>query len=159
KIICISFLCFGFFLARAQQYNRIVINKTAHPAVKSAAHILAKKLAIPVSHIIEKDKIKTPTKGEIALTYGTPSKSQLKFIEKDHREVESDGYLIKFKRNSALIFAKRPRSLLYAAGDLDLWKKEQSGIYIRQPDFKIRDINKGAVKNIATLIANSGANI
>ncbi|MGH2644190.1 MAG: hypothetical protein ACRDE2_09590, partial [Chitinophagaceae bacterium] len=159
RLFFILLFCTAFLSVKAQKYHYIVVAKNAHPAVKSAAHILAQKLDIPLSHVLEKNSITIPSNEVIALDYGTPSKAQLKFIGSDPRKVKFDGYLIKFNGNSALIFGKRPRSLLYAAGDFYWWKNKHSGVYIRQPDFKIRDINKGSENDMTQLIANTGANI
>jgi hypothetical protein len=152
-------ICNFMMNVNAQDFTHILIQKDAHPAMRSAAEILANKLHIPEANILEKNKLSVPTDGTIELTYGKPSKLQLSFIGQDPQKVEFDGYLIKFEGNKALIFGKRPRSLLYAAGDLHWWKDRRSGIYVRQPDFKIRDINKGSENNMAQLIANTGANI
>ena len=159
KIIFLWLYCNSVFNADAQNFTHILLQKGAHPAIRSAAEILAKKLNIPEVNILEKTRLSVPPAGTIELAYGKPSKIQRSFIGQDPQKVEFDGYLIKFQGNKALIFGKRPRSLLYAAGDLQWWKDRRSGVYIRQPDFKIRDINKGAEDNMAQLIANTGANI
>lgn len=159
KLICILISCNGLLSLHAQDFQYIELNKNAHPAVKAAANILAQKLDIPLSHILERNKISIPRSGVIALDDGQPSKEQIKFIGQDPRKVAFDGYLIKFDGDRALIFGKRPRSLLYAAGDIYWWKSKRSGVYVRHPDFRIRDINKGSENNMAELIANTGANI
>lgn len=159
KFLITFIFCHCLISLQAQDFHYIILKRDAHPAVKSAAEMLAKKLNIPTDHILFKNKITIPTAGILELDYGQPSKAQIQFIGQDPRKVDFDGYLIKFNGNSALIFGKRPRSLLYAAGDFYWWKNKRSGLYIRQPDFKIRDINKGSENNMAELIANTGANI
>ena len=149
----------GVFQTYAQGFHYLVLNKNAHPAVKTAAALLAKKLHIPPGHILKKNQAGIPKRGEIVLDEGIPSEAQEKFLGRDPRKVAFDGYVIRFRGASALIFGKRPRSLLYAAGDANWWREKRSGIYVRQPDFRIRDINKGAADDIATLIAETGANI
>ncbi|HEX5552354.1 MAG TPA: hypothetical protein VFX43_03820 [Chitinophagaceae bacterium] len=143
----------------AQGFHYIILDTRAHPAVKAAAGIMAEKLGIPASHILEKNAPALPEAGQIVLDYGKPSRDQLEFIGQDPRQVDLDGYLIRFAGNKALIFGKRPRSLLYAAGDVYWWKHRRAGVYVRQPDFKLRDINKGSMNNMAELIARTGANI
>jgi len=145
---------------KAQNFQYIALQKNAHPAVKSAAKIMARKLNIPENHIIEKRSISIPPKGTIVLDYGKPSRKQLRYIGQDPRKVEYDGYLIKFNGNRALIFGKRPRSLLYAAGDVHWWKNRTSGIYVRQPEFKTRDISLGGghSQSVADQVAELGAN-
>lgn len=159
KTIYFLLCCIGLYQTQAQSFTHIVLQKGAHPAVRSAADILAKKLNIPQGNIVEEARLKIPEEGTIELAYGKPSKTQRSFIGQDPQKVAFDGYLIKFDGNKALIFGKRPRSLLYAAGDVHWWQTKRSGIYLRRPDFKIRDINKGPENNIAQLLANTGANI
>ncbi|WP_162923668.1 hypothetical protein [Arachidicoccus soli] len=155
-------LCFfmsALLSVQGQQYKYIVIKKDAHPAIKFAAKVIAEKLHISASHIREASEIDHPKSGMLVLDCGKPTASERQFIGQDPMDIKYDGYLIKFEKGGAMIFGKRPRSLLYAAGDLDWWKDKQSGIYLRQPDFKIRDINLGNKSNIAQLIVNTGANI
>lgn len=151
--------CFTFAL-EAQSFKNIVLRKDAHPAVKSAAEILAENLNIPKENIHLETKVSLPKEGTILLDYGNPSKAQLKFIGQDPEKVEYDGYLIKFDGNRALVFGKRPRSLLYAAGDVNLWKNRSTGVYVRQPAFKIRDCSLGDIRNesVAEKVAMLGAN-
>lgn len=144
---------------RAQNFKYIELQKNAHPAVKSAAELLAKSLHIPKSNILLKDRVSTPRNGTIVLDYGNPTSKQLKFIGQDPRKVKYDGYLIKFEGNGALVFGKRPRSLLYAAGDVELWKNRNSGVYVRQPAFKTRDCSMGNTnETVPELVAKLGAN-
>lgn len=99
-------------------------------------------------------------RGSIVLDYGNPSKAQLKFIGRDPRKVAFDGYLIRFDGNRVLIFGKRPRSLLYAAGDVNWWRNRRSGVYVRQPAFKTRDCSLGSTRDesVAEMVAKLGAN-
>ena len=143
----------------AQSYKYIFIKKDAHPAIKSAAKIIAEKFHISSSHIKEEVKLDNPKSGEIVLDCGNPSESEVQFIGQNPTDIKFDGYLIKFGNGGAMIFGKRPRSLLYAAGDFQWWKNKQGGIYLRQPDFKVRDINLGSTNNVTQLIVNTGANI
>jgi hypothetical protein len=160
--LVVALLLIGVSPAWAQNvhYNHIVLSKNAHPAVYSAAKILAKELNIPADHIITKQKVALPSAGTIVLDYGKPTSKQIHFIGRNPRTVKYDGYLIKFDSNKALIFGKRPRSLLYAAGDVNLWKNRSSGVYVRQPTFKTRDVNLGGNgETIPELVAKLGANI
>ena len=146
--------------AQAQNFHYIVLSKKAHPAVRSAANILARKLNIPADHILTKRTVSLPPKGTIELDYGQPSKKQVNFIGRNPESVKYDGYLIKFNGDRALIFGKRPRSLLYAAGDVNLWKNRTSGVYVRQPEFKTRDASLGGQgESVAELVATLGVNI
>lgn len=145
--------------ASAQSFRYIAVGSHAHPAIQAAARMMARKLDIPFSRILRKDSITVPRPGVLALSCGTPSAAQLKFLGRDPRKVEFDGYLIRFRGNAALVFGKRPRSLLYAAGDLVHWKDRRTGLYVRQPDFRVRDVNKGSARDLDELVAETGANI
>ncbi|SFV34614.1 hypothetical protein [Thermoflavifilum thermophilum] len=157
-ILTYSFLLAGI-MGYTQQYTYIVLKKHAHPAVKSAAYLLAKALHIDTNNIVEESEISIPSPHQIVLDEGIPSSTEKIFLQKDPQTVQYDGYIIRFHNKGALIFGKRPRSLLYAAGDVCWWKNIKEGVYVRQPAFKIRDINLGNERNIPLLIAQTGANI
>jgi len=156
-------LAWTFLIAQisvsAQHYTYIILKKDAHPAVKSAALLLAAALQIDSSHIVEQNQIGMPLPHQIILDEGVPSPAEERFLQKDPQRIKYDGYVIRFHNQGALIFGKRPRSLLYAAGDVCWWKDIKEGIYVREPDFKIRDINLGNEHNIPLLVARTGANI
>ena len=84
KHLYIIFACllFGVYVY-AGTYNHIIIEKDTHPAVKSAAAILAKKLNIAAENIEEKTTVSLPADGEIVMDYGKVDPEQLKFIGKD----------------------------------------------------------------------------
>jgi hypothetical protein len=157
SVVCLIVLGLNI---HAGNYQRIIIRKDAHPAVRSAAEILARKLNIPVQSIIEQSSLTLPTEGDITMDCGKAETEQLKFLSKDPQTVDFDGYLIKFDGNRALVFGKRPRSLLYAAGDLHWWKDRTSGLYVRQPAFEHRNSNiKEENIGIADMVATLGVNV
>jgi hypothetical protein len=123
----------------AAAYKRIHVSPDAHPAIQSAAKILAKKLQIPVA-------TDTVQSGDIALTT-------------DPKAAAHDGYKITFQNGIAAITGARPRSLLYAAGDLDQWKNRTSGVYLREPAFAIRTASYDASRTVADYIAELGVNV
>jgi hypothetical protein len=123
-------------------YRRIVIPADCHPAVRSAARILAHSLAIPESDIKTVSAPRLPSGGEIVLAtaQGSPgSLAQRQALGPDAKPIRHDGYMIVFRGGGALIFGNRPRSLLYAAGDWRLWKERASGTFLREPDFALRN--------------------
>jgi len=152
-------LIIAHIAASAQHYTSIILRKNAHPAVKSAAYLLAESLNIDTNHIIEMNQIGVPLPHQIVLDEGIPTPAEAEFLKRNPQHIKYDGYLIRFHDQGALIFGKRPRSLLYAVGDLCWWRNMKEGLYIREPNFKIRDINLGSEHNIPLLIARTGANI
>jgi hypothetical protein len=159
KLLFTTILLAAAACSRAQGYRYIAVASGAHPAIVAAARMIAARLDIPASHILRKDAIGVPAAGVLALTSGVPSRAQLRFLGRDPRKVAFDGYLIRLDGDRALVFGKRPRSLLYAAGDVAHWKTQKQGVYVRQPDFRIRDVNKGSARDLYTLVAETGANI
>ncbi|MGH9584960.1 MAG: hypothetical protein ACRD4O_18730 [Bryobacteraceae bacterium] len=67
--------------------------------------------------------------------------------------------MIGFRNGAALIRGNRPRSLLYAAGDLPLWRDRTQGRYPREPSFELRVSHGSRGKTIAESIAIVGANL
>ncbi len=132
-------------LVHAATYQRILVPAVPHPAVESAAKILAAKLLIPISHEA------TATRGDIVLTLQPRSTAP--------NSTASDGYKITFLNGIATISGARPRSLLYAAGDINQWKDRISGVYSREPSFAIRTATYDASRTVAQYIAELGVNI
>lgn len=149
-------LAFVFFpaVARAASYDKIVIPVSCHPAIQSAARILAQELALPDSAIQTAVRPAAPQAGEIILL-SAPESSHL--VSQD--QIQRDGYVIVFKNGGALIYGARPRSLLYAAGDLPLWRDHGSGTWVRNPDFSIRTAPYYGRESIADYVATMGVNI
>jgi hypothetical protein len=135
-------LLFTLLLAtvvHAAPYTRIVIAADSHPAIQSAAKILAGRLQIPVVQ-------GAPQSGDIVLVTNP-------------KAAASDGYKITFQGGIATITGARPRSLLYAAGDVDKWKNRTTGVYLREPSFAIRTATYDATRTVADYIAELGVNI
>ena len=126
-------------VVHAATYTRVVIPADSHPAVQSAAKILAGKLQVPVAQ-------GTPQSGDIVLAT-------------DPKAAANDGYKITFQNGIATITGARPRSFLYAAGDLIQWKDRASGTYLREPSFAIRTATYDAGRTVADYIAELGVNI
>jgi len=124
---------------QAAPYQRIHIPVNEHPAIDSAAKILASKLRIPVTS-------SSPQPGDILLTT-------------DRKAARNDGYSIVFQNGMATIRGARPRSLLYAAGDVEQWKSRTSGVFVREPSFAIRTASYDGSGSIAEYVAELGINI
>ncbi len=140
-------------------YHHILIPKASHPAVSSAAQILAKKLGLPETQIKLVSSHATPRKGEILLITYPAAPAQAKMLGPQAREVKYDGYLIAFKEGAALVQGNRPRSLLYAAGDCNLWRLQNFGTFVREPSFSLRLSHGSRGRSMAEAVAETGANL
>jgi hypothetical protein len=155
-LLCILTISFSGAIL-GSNFQKIIIEKNAHPAVRSAAEIMARKLGIPSDSIIELTKVVLPSHGEIVLDYAKASSEQIKFIGSDPQQVKYDGYIARFDTDRALFVGKRPRSLLFAAGDVVWWKNKNSGVYLRQPAFEHRNCNIRE-NDVAELVTYLGTN-
>ena len=131
----------------AEAFDKIIIADSAHPAVQSAAKIIARKLALPES-AIESSAHPAVAPGAIVLK-----------IVSDQPALKHDGYTATFSDGGATICGVRPRSLLFAAGDVHLWRDRVSGTMTRDPAFAIRSASYSTRHDIADLVAELGCNI
>lgn len=143
----------------APKYTRIRIPQGSHAAIRSAAEILKAKLGNPEVRIESAANPVLPKKGEIAMGLAPAAGSQLTLFGHNLQAIRFDGYAIAFDQGRALILGNRPRSLLYAAGDFPLWRKQTEGRYVREPDFELRLSHGSAGKPIAQVVAQVGANL
>jgi hypothetical protein len=84
---------------------------------------------------------------------------QEKWLGPQATPAKFDGYVIGFHEGAALVRGNRPRSLLYAAGDLNLWRDKKDGIHLREPSFELRTSHGSHGKSIAEVVAAVGANL
>ena len=148
----VTALAAGASAASAARFNTIVIAASAHPAIHSAANLLAQELGLADAAVREVATLPaTASAGEVVLTDSPDAAT---------RALRHDGYAIAFQNGGAMIHGKRPRSLLYAAGDLHLWSERSTGSLIRDPSFAIRSTttNRGP-RTIAEHVAYMGANV
>ena len=138
RLSLIGALCATVVLPAAP-YKRIVLPPDSHPAAKSAAAILAGKLGLPVADA------------------GSAGPGDI-FLATDSRPSQTDGYKITFQHGAATVVGARPRSLLYAAGDVDQWK-DRTTTYIREPSFAIRTATYDPTRSVAAYVAQLGVNI
>ncbi len=139
-------------------YQRILTVRDCHPAVTSAAKILAGKLGVSESNIKSVSPRALPQEHEVALITAPGAPEHLRWFG-DAKPVLFDGYMIAFKNGAALIFGNRPRSLLYAAGDCPRWRDKGAGVFRRQPSFALRVSHGSRGKSIAEVVAAVGANL
>ncbi len=140
-------------------FRRILLPKGSHPAVISAAKIIASKLGLPESAVRMDGSNPMPRKGELVLAATPVSEKQRRFLGAQAAPPKFDGYVIGFRDQGALVAGNRPRSLLYAAGDLDLWRNQQEGAFLREPSFELRVSHGSRGRTIAESVAELGANV
>ncbi|MHB8652490.1 MAG: hypothetical protein ACYDA9_01290 [Terriglobia bacterium] len=140
-------------------YRRILTPYACHPALMSAAKILARKLAISENQIKSVPPHAIPKRGEIALANGPLRSSQHKLLGAQTDPAKYDGYVIGFREGAALVQGNRPRSLLYAAGDFMRWKDKTAGTFLREPSFQTRTSHGSRGRTIADVVAEVGANV
>lgn len=141
-------------------YRRVIIPENGHPALNSAARLIARDLRIPASNIKTASVNTTPTTGDLVLAIASdaaPAQTQL--VGEKAKSLRHDGYVIVFRNGGALIYGARPRSLLYAAGDLRQWKEITSGAFLREPDFAIRTGQYDDSRTVAEYVAALGVNL
>jgi hypothetical protein len=134
--------------ASAATYQKIVISESAHPAIRSAATILARNLGLPPDAV-------QPTR---EAPRGAPGTIVMTSSEAPVRGLKHDGYSIAFAGGGAQIVGVRPRSLLYAAADAHLWKDRSSGAFLRDPDLAIRAVPNRYQGGLAETVALLGVN-
>jgi hypothetical protein len=142
----------------APSYHRILVPKASHPALASAAQIMAKKLGVPGAQIKPVSPRATPRRGEILLITAPATPGQARMLGLQAHGVKYDGYVIAFRDGAALVQGNRPRSLLYAAGDCNLWGVRTSGTFVREPSFELRMSHGSRGRSISEIVAEVGAN-
>jgi hypothetical protein len=140
-------------------YKKILIPENSHPAVKSAARILAQKMALPESAIQTVDDSAVPGSQEIILTVSPVTGAQAQLLGSAVNNIKNDGYAIAFRDGGALICGVRPRSLLFAAGDFHQWRDETSGTFVRDPAFAIRTAQYHGSRPVLEYVSALGINL
>ncbi|MDE3067860.1 MAG: hypothetical protein KGJ60_09965 [Verrucomicrobiota bacterium] len=143
----------------AAGFGKILVPPSCPPAVQSAAQILAQKLSLPDAAIQAAPTPAVPGAGELVLATVPATAAQARWLGSTPKKIKQDGYAIVFKNGGALICGARPRSLLYAAGDLALWKNRASGVWVRNPAFAIRAAPCYGHLSVAEYVARMGVNL
>jgi hypothetical protein len=149
KQVCLVFILTGVFSVDvlAERYSGVLVQEGSHPAVQAAAVLMAKKLGLPDGAVQTAAAVSAPQAGQIVLAVQT------------NKGVDHDGYRIEFKNGGAVISGNRPRSLLYAAGDVHLWKDKTGGEFVRRPSFGIRAVELHGSMPMPDYTAATGLNL
>lgn len=143
------------FGQNAASHRGIAIPAGAHPAVASAAQILARALLLPPSAVTTYTGKPVMRAGVIVFalkqTPGVPASLSA--------PLERDGYAVLASGKSLMICGARPRSLLYAAGEPHHWLHRTTGAWARNPDFTLRCAGWHPNYSAAQLASMTGANL
>jgi hypothetical protein len=139
----------------APKYTAILVPAGAHPAVRSAAEMLAKKLGLGEDAVHESSGAASVSKGAIVLA--------LKSVVTDGRgalasAITRDGYAVLAQNGGLMVCGARPRSLLFAAGETHHWLERTAGLWARNPEFAMRFAAHHADHSVAEQVAILGAN-
>lgn len=142
------------FAEPSPRYTRIHIPEGAHPAVRTAAEILAGKLGLKDDPISTYRGSAASRRGGIVLalkeTRSVPASVSGPIVR--------DGYAVSADGNGLMVCGARPRSLLFAAGEPHHWITQKSGVWLRNPDFTLRLAGGHPNYKPAQLAAVLGAN-
>jgi len=140
--------------------EKILVAADAHPAIQSAAKILATRLMLDEAAIVTYDGAPKATKGAIVLALAKDGKLAAAEMPK------VDGYVVHYA-GGVVVYGARPRSLLYAAGEPHHWApgppkrsldEGSVAIYHRNPEFRLRNATWHADYPVAEQAAIFGAN-
>ena len=145
---------FDLLALAAPRYTAIQIPSGAHPAVRSAAGMLATKLGLTADAVREFSGAASLQKGTIVLalkdTKGVPAPLA--------SSIARDGYAVLAENGGLIVCGARPRSLLFAAGETHHWLERTAGTWPRNPEFAMRFAAHHADHSVAEQVAILGAN-
>jgi hypothetical protein len=138
----------------AAKFTSILIPKDTHPAVRSAAEMLATKINL---------------KPDAIRTYSGAAKLRKSFIVLALKEskgapatltdsIERDGYAVLAQNGGLVVCGARPRSLLFAAGETPHWLDRTDGNWTRNPEFAMRFASHSREHSVVELVSVLGAN-
>lgn len=134
---------------------QILVPANGHPAMMSAAKILAKRLTLGT--VATYDGAPKATAGAVVLALASESNGKLAAADAPKR----DGYTVTYT-GGIVVWGARPRSLLYAAGEPQHWlesvNRQQALTYRRNPEFRIRAAQYHPDYPVAEQTAMFGAN-
>ena len=142
----VVFLAVAGIFGPVSAYDRIIIPAPAHPAARAAAVIIASKLGLPEG-AIQASARPAAAPGALVLEVATGPDASA-----------SDGYAVAVANGGATITGERPRSLLYAAGDVHLWSGRASGTITNAPAFALRSALYATRHSVAEFVAEVGCN-
>jgi hypothetical protein len=140
-----------FAVSGAAKPEKILVPAAGHPAMQSAAKILAKRLDLDESAIATYDGAPKATAGAIVLALAKDGKLAAADMPKQ------DGYTVHYT-GGIVVYGARPRSVLFAAGEPHHWVGAKAAAYRRTPEFALRNSTWHANYPVAEQAATLGAN-
>jgi hypothetical protein len=137
------------------KYTGILIPAGAHPAVRSAAEMLAAKAGLKSDAIRNYTGAAKSRKSFIVLalkdTKGVPAELA--------EPIKRDGYAVQAANGGLVVCGARPRSLLFAAGETHHWLDRGDGpeAWTRNPEFAMRFASHHGEHSVAELVSILGA--
>jgi hypothetical protein len=138
--------------------KKILVPPGSHPALIAAAKILAHDFSLKDSDIVAPPITGTLSAGDLLLTTNPPTAAQAALLNLSEPTLPPDGYGIIFSDAGIQIFGQRPRSLLFAAGDVNLWKGQGDGVFARHPAFAFRSAGVHGRLSMPEYVAALGIN-
>jgi len=145
--------------ARGAGYRQIVLAQNAHPAMAAAARLMAGKLGLPETAVAPAATLAPPAAGQIVLVCAPAPANVGALLGTTPAALKHDGYAVVFQNGGAIVYGTRPRSLLFAAGDMDLWQGRGPEPWVRDPAFALRTVSLHGSRPIAEYVAAVGANL
>lgn len=138
----------------SRRYTRILVPADAHPALHSAATLLAAKIGLDQSAIAPYSGAAASQANAIVFALkeskGVPAPLS--------RPIERDGYSVMAQNGGLMVCGGRPRSLLFAAGEPHHWLSRAAGVWVRNPAFALRFGSYSSDHSVAEQAAILGAN-
>jgi hypothetical protein len=130
----------------------ILVPGGGHPAVISAAKILAGKLKLAESAIGTYEGAPRAAHGSVVLALVSAGHLPAAEVAKN------DGYTVTYS-GGMVVWGVRPRSLLFAAGEPERWNIERGAAWVRSPDFAIRVASRHPGHPVAEVVSLLGVNV
>jgi hypothetical protein len=144
----------------AVEVRRIGVVRPAHPAIESAARLLARSFALSDAAIVAVPALYEPGAGELLLTTNPPPAAPDGRSGDAPRSLDADGYAVLVSGGAVRVHGQRPRALLFAAGDVNHWRRlEEEGEFRRAPAFAFRSAALHGRMELAEYVAALGVNV
>lgn len=140
-------------------WRTILVPANSHPAVVSAAQLLARGLDLPAAAVVTAGPDARPKPGEVLLTTNLPEGWAAAELGLTSHRFPADGYGIVITNGAVWIYGQRPRSLLFAVGEVDAWRGRTNGALLRHPAFAFRSASVSGRYSVAECVARLGVNV
>jgi hypothetical protein len=145
----------------AADYNCILVPPGCHPAVNKAARMIAQELGLPESAIATNTSNELLKSGQLLLSTGeTSPPGRLRLILHGPPTTNTlDGYTVIPENGGTVIQGARPRSLLFAAGEVKKWREWKTFPFFRHSLFTTRAAYYHYDRPVAEYVAEMGVNL